>query len=69
MGFVMRRLRGFRSSGFAPLFSWQLLSQIAAIAVPSILQQSFISVGNIALQGLINTFGTSTIAGYAAAVK
>ena len=39
------------------------------VGIPSTLQQSFISVGNIALQGLINTFGTPTIAGYSAAVK
>ena len=38
-------------------------------AIPSILQQSFISVGNIILQSVINTFGASVIAGYSAAVK
>ena len=35
----------------------------------SILQQSFVSVGNIILQSVINTFGASVIAGYSAAVK
>ncbi len=39
------------------------------VAVPSILQQSFISVGNIVIQGVINGFGAGVIAGYAAAVK
>ena len=39
------------------------------MAVPSILQQSFISVGNIVIQGVINTFGSSVMAGYSAAVK
>ena len=39
------------------------------MAVPSILQQSFVSVGNIILQSIINTFGASVIAGYSAAVK
>ena len=39
------------------------------MAVPSILQQSFVSVGNIILQSVINTFGASVIAGYSAAVK
>ena len=42
---------------------------IAAVAVPSILQQSFISVGNILIQGCINSFGVSVAAGYSAAVK
>lgn len=50
-------------------FSKSVVKDFLLVGVPSTLQQSFISVGNIALQGLINTFGTSTIAGYAAAVK
>ena len=39
------------------------------IAVPSILQQTFISVGNIIIQSVINGFGPGVIAGYAAGVK
>ena len=39
------------------------------IAVPSILQQSFISVGNIVIQGVINSFGSGVMAGYSASVK
>lgn len=50
-------------------FSAQILKDIAVIAVPSILQQSFISVGNIIIQGTINGFGSGVMAGYAAAVK
>lgn len=52
-----------------PLFSLELLRRISQIAVPSILQQSFISIGNIFIQRLINGFGSSVIAGYSAAVK
>lgn len=51
------------------LFSFRLLEKISLIAIPSILQQSFVSVGNIFIQGIVNSFGTTTIAGYAAAVK
>lgn len=68
MIFVMRRLRGAAPEK-APVFSGKLLAQIAGIAVPSILQQSFISVGNIIIQGVINDFGAPTMAGYAASVK
>ncbi|MBC8585521.1 MATE family efflux transporter [Youxingia wuxianensis] len=50
-------------------FSLSMLGRIGKIAVPSILQQSFISVGNLAIQGLINTYGSSVIAGYSAAIK
>ena len=52
-----------------PVFSWHLLKRIAVVAVPSILQQSFISVGNIIIQGIINSFGASVMAGYSAAIK
>ena len=51
------------------IFSFTLLKKIAVIAIPSILQQSFISVGNIVIQGIINGFGSSVIAGYSAAIK
>lgn len=53
----------------APLFDWNLLGKIVIVAVPSILQQSFISVGNIMIQSVINGFGPSVMAGYSAAVK
>lgn len=50
-------------------FSFSLFRQIALIAVPSILQQSFISVGNVMIQGIINSFGSSVMAGYSASIK
>lgn len=51
------------------LFSSRILVNLVKIALPSTLQQCFISVGNILIQSIINGFGTSAIAGYAAAVK
>ncbi len=66
---VLRRLSKIKAEGPAPLFSWPLFLRIAAIAIPSILQQSFISVGNVMIQGCINSFGISVAAGYSAAVK
>lgn len=51
------------------LFSVSMLKKIALFAIPSILQQSFVSVGNIFIQNLINGFGSSVIAGYSAAIK
>ncbi len=50
-------------------FSFLIFKKIAVIAVPSILQQSFISVGNLVIQGVINGFGTGVMAGYSAGVK
>lgn len=66
---VLKRLSGIDGGKNIPVFSWHLLRKIAAIAIPSILQQSFISVGNMMIQGCINSFGVSVAAGYSAAVK
>lgn len=66
---VFLRLRKMESAEKPRLFSLPILKQIAVIAIPSILQQSFISVGNIVIQGVINGFGTGVMAGYSAAVK
>ncbi len=66
---LRRRLAGIRTKEKAALYSFALLKKIAVIAVPSILQQSFISVGNIVIQSVINGFGPGVIAGYSAAVK
>lgn len=66
---VLRRLKTIPDQGAAPRFSRRALGEISRIAVPSILQQAFISVGNIILQGIINPYGGSVIAGYSAAVK
>ena len=66
---VLRRLAGIAVAERVPLFSFKLLGDLASIAVPSILQQSFISIGNIMIQSVINGFGAPVMAGYSAAVK
>ena len=66
---VFRRMKAVKTTRKTVWFSWNMLGKIAVVAVPSILQQSFVSVGNIILQSVINTFGASVIAGYSAAVK
>ena len=66
---VMQRLRKIPTEGKVQIFSRKLLKRFIAIAVPTTLQQSFISIGNIIIQGVINGFGTDVMAGYSAAVK
>lgn len=66
---VFQRLKGIHTEGKVSVFSAELLKKIAVIAIPSILQQSFISIGNIMIQSVINGFGAGVIAGYSAAVK
>lgn len=66
---ILKRLSAIKTEKKAALFSFALLKKLAVIAIPSILQQSFISVGNIFIQSVINSFGISVAAGYSAAVK
>jgi len=67
---VLRRLRALpRDTGTPRRFSLPLLRQVVFIALPSTAQQSFISVGNIIIQSVINGYGPAVIAGYAAAIK
>ena len=69
MGALFIRIAKIKNDEKYKKFDFSLLKNIASVAVPSILQQSFISVGQLCVQGLINSFGTETIAGYSAAIK
>lgn len=66
---VWKRLRRIEVRERPALVDFDILKKIVVIAVPSILQQSFISIGNIMIQSVINGFGASVMAGYSAAVK
>ena len=66
---LRRRIRQLETAENPPLFSWTALREIARVAIPSILQQGFVSVGNLFIQYLVNGFGSSVIAGYSAAIK
>lgn len=50
-------------------FDITILKNISKIAIPSIIQQSIVSVGNLFVQALVNSYGAIIIAGYAAATK
>lgn len=63
------RLKTVKTEGKVQLFSSSMFKKISAIAIPSIFQQSFISIGNIIVQGIINGYGSSVIAGYSAGSK
>lgn len=67
---LMRRIQQqIKTDDKVAFFSGKLLKDVAYLAIPSILQQSFVSVGNIFIQGMINSCGSSVIAGYSSAVK
>ena len=66
---VLKRLAGIHVEEKVPIYSFDVFKKIVVIAIPSILQQSFISIGNIVIQSVINGFGPGVIAGYSAAIK
>lgn len=66
---LIRRLHAIEAEGDSAVFSWSMLGKISVIAVPSILQQSFISIGNIFIQSIVNGYGSAVVAGYSAAIK
>ncbi len=66
---VWMRFKKIQVEKRPPIFDAGLLKKIMVIAIPSILQQSFVSIGNILIQSVINGFGASVMAGYSAAVK
>lgn len=66
---IFRRLSKIKTQGRIEKFSVPMFRNLAVIAIPSILQQSFVSVGNIILQSVINVYGSGVMAGYSAVIK
>ena len=66
---LLKRLKTLPVTEKTEMFSFELLKRIARISIPSVLQQSFVSVGNVFIQKLINGFGSYVVAGFAAAFK
>lgn len=66
---IFNRIKKLASGQKVALFSFENFRTILFVAVPSILQQSFVSVGNMFIQSMVNNFGSSVMAGYSSAIK
>ncbi len=66
---LLHRLAQLKTSEPYNIFSLHTLGHVAVVAIPSILQHCFVSVGNLFIQSLVNSFGSAVIAGYSAAIK
>ena len=62
---AIRKLSGERAS----IFSLAELRGMVRIAIPSILQQSTVSIGMMLVQSVVNSFGTEALAGYSAGMR
>lgn len=66
--FLLAQIRKIQAGSYR-LFDFSVFKVCAIVAVPSILQSTIVSVGQLLVQGLINSYGATVIAGYSAAIK
>lgn len=64
---LLHYLKKFSAKG--SLFEFTMLKRMLKIAIPSILQQSIVSIGMMMVQSVVNGFGASRLAGYSAAMR
>ena len=64
---LMRRLKGYE--GKKETFNIAILKNMVKVAIPSIIQQSIVSVGMLLVQSVVNGFGSSVLAGYTAGMR
>ena len=67
-GVLLRLLRGMSCPAASVCDVGELLP-MAKIALPSILQQSTVSIGMMLVQSVVNSFGSETLAGFSAAMR
>lgn len=53
----------------AALFDMRMLGNMIKVAIPSMLQQSIVSIGMLLVQSVVNGFGSSVLAGYTAGMR
>lgn len=68
---LLRRLKAYSHTGEDAFrfYDAGMLKAGARIAVPSILQQSIVSIGMLLVQSVVNGFGSAALAGYSAASR
>lgn len=66
---LVKRLSEIQAEGKTRWFEKEIFFKMSRIAVPSIIQQSVVSIGQLLVQALVNSYGAAVIAGYSAAIK
>lgn len=67
-GVLVRELRKFGCDK-TEVFNSRELVEMTRIALPSILQQSTVSIGMMLVQSVVNSFGSEALAGFSAAMR
>lgn len=70
-GILMRILKGYKTEAGEKvrLFDRSMFINGTRIAIPSIVQQSIVSIGMLLTQSAVNQFGSSAVAGYSAGMR
>lgn len=66
---LMKKLKGYESSGTYAYYDSSMVSSMIRIAIPSTLQQSIVHIGMLLVQACVNTFGSAALAGYSAGTR
>lgn len=66
---LMKKLKGYHTEETVSKYDVKILRSMIRIAIPSILQQSIVSIGMLLVQSVVNGFGSSVVAGYAAGTR
>lgn len=69
LGLLLRRLKAYdgqEEDGAYQVFDVSMLGKMVQVAIPTMLQQSIVSIGMLLVQSVVNGFGSSVLAGYTA---
>lgn len=66
--FLIKKLKGIETDYFEK-YDTYMLKRMVTMAIPTIIQQSIVSIGMLLVQSVVNRFGSSFLAGYTAATK
>lgn len=68
-GILLWILKRYEAEEQAKLYDVEMLVRGTKIAIPSIIQQSIVSIGMLLVQSVVNGFGSSVLAGYSAGMR
>lgn len=66
--FLMKKLKDLQIEEFS-YFDLSMLKRMITVAIPTVIQQSIVSVGMLLVQSVVNRYGSAFLAGYTAATK
>lgn len=66
---LLKALKQYGNEKAKKVFDAPILGNMLKIAIPSMLQQSIVSIGMLLVQSVVNGFGSSVLAGYTAGTR